>query len=59
MWRLETEAVTPTNQRQRTHLQQLPAGAQVVTFGRVVQHPLDGLDLQLGVLREQQRLEPD
>lgn len=27
-----------------------------MTFGSVVQHPLDGLDLQLGVLRETESL---
>lgn len=42
----------------RPHLQELSAGAQVVTLGSIVQHPLDGLDLQLGVLTETESLTP-
>ncbi len=40
----------------RPHLQKLSARAEVVTFGSIVQHPLDGLDLQLGILRKEEWL---
>lgn len=42
----ETERRRPRS----SHLQHLSAGAEVVTFGGVVEHPLNGLDLELGVL---------
>jgi len=38
--------------RSLIYLKELSAGAEVMTFGGVVQHPLDGLDLDLGILRK-------
>ena len=35
-------------------LQQLPAGAQVMTFGGVLKHPLDSLDLHLSILHRRE-----